>query len=69
VAVTSAVAFVGLKGIAREMAAQQGGDGHGHSHDDQPTTEPDTGGADGHAPEPGFSEGSDDHRGVRDAVR
>ncbi|MEU2266679.1 hypothetical protein ABZ568_09620 [Streptomyces olindensis] len=59
-AVTAAVAFFGLKGIAQEMAAQPGGDGHGHSHGDQPTTEaePDTGGADGHDHEPGSSEGT-----------
>ncbi|GAA3816611.1 hypothetical protein ACFS5L_06235 [Streptomyces phyllanthi] len=59
-AVTAAVAFVGLKGIAQETAAQPGGDGHGHSHGDQPTTEaePETGGADGHDAEPGSSEGT-----------
>ncbi|PWI16895.1 hypothetical protein DI272_24050 [Streptomyces sp. Act143] len=39
VAVTAAVAFVGLKGIAQEMAAQPAGDGHGHSHGAEPATE------------------------------
>ncbi|WP_405638863.1 hypothetical protein [Streptomyces sp. NBC_00019] len=59
-AVTAAVAFVGLRGIAQEMAAQPDGDGHGHSHGDQRTTEaePDTGGADGHDHEPGSSGGT-----------
>ncbi|TQE26140.1 hypothetical protein [Streptomyces ipomoeae] len=60
VAVTAVVAFLGLKGIAQEMAAQPGGDGRGHSHGDQPATEaePDTGGADGHDHETGSSGGT-----------
>ncbi|MEU0214909.1 hypothetical protein ABZ281_07175 [Streptomyces sp. NPDC006265] len=48
--------FVGLKGIAREMAAQPGGDGHGHG--EEPVTEaeePETTGTDGHRHEPGSS--------------
>lgn len=58
VAVTAAVAFVGLKGIAQEMAAQPVGDGHGHSHGEEPSTEaePETTGTDGHQHEPGSSE-------------
>lgn len=59
VAVTAAVAFVGLKGIAQEMAAQPGGDGHGHSHGEEPAAEaePETTGTDGHRHEPGSAEG------------
>ncbi|MEV0173178.1 hypothetical protein AB0I00_18925 [Streptomyces sp. NPDC050803] len=58
VAVTAAVAFVGLKGIAEEMAAQPGGDGHGHSHGEEPAgeAEPETTGTDGHQHAPASSE-------------
>ncbi|MFF5155993.1 hypothetical protein ACFY3N_07010 [Streptomyces sp. NPDC000348] len=60
VAVTAAVAFVGLQGIAQEMAAQPGGDGHGHSHGEEPAAEaePETGGTEGHQHESGSTEGT-----------
>ncbi|MBD0839437.1 hypothetical protein [Streptomyces sp. TRM68416] len=58
VAATAAVAFLGLKGIAEDMAAQPGGDGHGHSHGEQPSgeVEPEAPEQDGHQHRPGSSE-------------
>ncbi|AZQ39093.1 hypothetical protein EJ357_41370 [Streptomyces cyaneochromogenes] len=53
VAVTAALAFVGLKGIAQEIATQPGGDGHGHSHGDEPAAPAEPGEADGHEHESG----------------
>jgi hypothetical protein len=60
VAVTAAVAFVGLKGIAQEMATESGGDGHGHSHGGEPATdaEPEPGGAEGHQHGSGSTDGT-----------
>ncbi|MEU0119358.1 hypothetical protein ABZ137_38185 [Streptomyces bobili] len=56
VAVTAAVAFVGLQGIAQEMAAQPGGDGHSHGEEPAAEAEPEMTGTDGHQHEPGSSE-------------
>ncbi|GHE65099.1 DMT family transporter [Streptomyces capitiformicae] len=42
VLVTAAVAFVGLRGIAADMAAESGGGGHGHSHGEEGTSDSET---------------------------
>lgn len=55
VLVTAALAFVGLRGIADGMASESGGDGHGHSHGEETSAEPEETGetenADDEAPE------------------
>jgi hypothetical protein len=44
VLITAAVAFVGLRGIADGMASDTEGDGHGHSHGEEKSAEPDDAG-------------------------